>query len=198
MKKMIIICAILMSCASISQAASFVWGLGTGRAQFGTGSYITDGTATGTLVFLGMTPESTYSIDNFTVNNTALISKASTSTGFAVTKGRITADFQEFMGYAVGTGTMDNGAVFGMFVTYTDSDNKTWYNVSSSTFTIAGLVDDTTTLDDAVFAFDWTKQAAGTALTSGGGWTTVAPVPEPATGLLALAGVAMLIRRKRA
>ena len=100
-----------------------------------------------------------------------------------------------------------------MYMTYT-SDNKTYYNVASgvhsvSASQISGAINDGIALDNANFTLASTVNDATATPTVGGGWyqkpetQPVNPddpsgVPEPATGALALAGVALLFKRRRA
>ena len=99
---------------------------------------------------------------------------------------------------------------FAMYVTYTN-DGKTYYNVSSTTYTISqsaydDLIGQGTALPKATFSgLAATINDATATPTIGGGWyqkpetQPVTPdVPEPATGALALAGVALLFKRRRA
>ena len=80
------------------------------------------------------------------------------------------------------------------------SGNDTYWNVSSSVYAltqanITALREDGTALPDSSFAFSNTvKTDAGTG-SVGGGW---AMVPEPSSAALALAGLALLIKRRRA
>ena len=99
---------------------------------------------------------------------------------------------------------------FALYVTYTN-DGKTYYNVSSTTYTISqsaydALIGQGTALEKATFSgLAATINDATATPTIGGGWyqkpetQPVTPdVPEPATGALALAGVALLFKRRRA
>ncbi len=106
---------------------------------------------------------------------------------------------------AADTGSHNVGN-FAMYVTYTN-DGKTYYNVSSTTYTISqsaydALIGEGTALPKATFSgLASTVNAADATPTIGGGWYTkpITPdVPEPATGALALAGVALLFKRRRA
>ena len=103
------------------------------------------------------------------------------------------------------TGTPDlpytNGDSFALLITYTDGVD-TYYNLSSTINTFSGLDPN----DITVFPEEWNDFAINGAaaatdgtLTAGGGWTKAAApaVPEPASAMLALAGVAMLIRRRK-
>ena len=99
----------------------------------------------------------------------------------------------------VGSSFLDgykNGDAFALLVTYNDGD-KMYYNLSSSVYTLAGLDPNDPSVapqewDD--FAFNNATSAEKGTLKAGGGWTAV---PEPASAMLALAGVAMLIRRRK-
>lgn len=89
-----------------------------------------------------------------------------------------------------------NGDTFGLVLSYNDGE-KTYWNISSSVNAFSGLVDD----DPTVAAADWdaftvssTKNTTSS-LSSSSGWTAV---PEPSTAMLALAGLALLIKRRKA
>ncbi len=98
-----------------------------------------------------------------------------------------------------------------MYATYT-SDGKTYYNVSSTTYTVTtaaynALINEGTDLPEAKFSgLASVVNAADATPSIGDGWflkpTTPDPgpgtIPEPATGALALAGVALLFKRRRA
>ena len=86
-------------------------------------------------------------------------------------------------------------STFGLYLSYTDEDGIIWQNVSSATYTIPEGTKDITTGLSTTFAFDWKKNDEGTRLTSGGGWTQV---PEPSTAMLALAGLTLLLKRRKA
>ena len=193
MKKILAAMAVMMVTAVVSSAASFLWGTGTDNASFG-GAAIKDGTAIGHLVYLGTT-DNMYSISDYTVLNPVVNEKASTSTGFEATKGRITGNFGVAMADPMPNTTdhLADGSVFGMYITWKDADGKEWINVASNTYTVTGLADDSSILSQAAFDFNFDQSSDGT-LTPGGGWVAI---PEPATATLALAGVAMLFRRRK-
>ena len=91
-----------------------------------------------------------------------------------------------------------NGDTFGLVLSYNDG-TKTWWNISSSLNAFSGLVTDDPTVAPADwndFAVASTKNEANGTLSSSSGWT--AAVPEPGTAALALLGIGMLIRRRRA
>lgn len=197
---------LLLAVVSSAEAASFQWGGGSVRVQFPTSTYVIDGSATGYLVYLGTTG-ATYDISGYNVLNDVVGTQVSTRTGMAATKGRMDTKFEVAQGAPIPNtddGVMDNGAVFGMFITKV-VDGVTWINVSSSTHTVAGMDDWVgAPLPGAYFTFNWAQNEPGTALTSGGGWTAQVPdtpeppVPEPATASIALAGLALLFKRRKA
>ena len=191
MKKIISTIAALAMTVVVSGAASFTWGTGTVSVTFG-GERVTDGM--GYLVYLG-TSENFYDITDYVVNNPVVSEKNTTATGLPVAFGRIVGNFTCLMADTMPntSDTLSNGDVFGMIIKWTDADGTEWINVASNTYTVEGLVNDGSNLTAAVFDFNFDQSSDGT-LTSGGGWVAV---PEPATATLALAGVAMLFRRRK-
>ncbi|MBQ8571767.1 MAG: PEP-CTERM sorting domain-containing protein [Kiritimatiellae bacterium] len=90
--------------------------------------------------------------------------------------------------------TYDNGDAFAMLLTYV-VDGNTYYNLSNEIYTMSGaLADPPTDPAEAAFTFNYGTAEKNGSLSSGAGWTKV---PEPASAMLALAGVAMLIRRRK-
>ena len=196
MKKVVSALAVLTVTAVVSSAASFIWGtgnLGTSSVKW-EGANISDGSVTGHLVYLGSTGDSFYQIEDFKVINPEMQTATSIASVLPI-GGRVNNTFASTMGDIMpGTSdTLANGAVFGMFVTWTDSTGQEWINVASNTYTVSGLADDSSIIEDAIFTFNYDKSSDNT-LTAGGGWVAV---PEPATAALALAGVAMLFRRRK-
>lgn len=179
-----------------SQALSFTWSANA-RVQFGANNFITDGSAVGYLVYLG--DSSALTITGISVSEATAATQASSSTGLANKRGTISATYDALAGSEIGNGgTYGAGSTFGMFIKYT-SDGVDWYNFSSTTYTIpAGSTDITTGLAQT-FAFDFdskTEISSSQNASAGGGW--YAAVPEPSTAALALAGLALLIRRRKA
>ena len=196
MKKIMLTIAALAMTAVVSGAASFTWGTGfTSSSQvLWEGTQISDGSVTGYLVYLGKTEDSFYTIKENEVLDPIMTSAPSQvkPPQFA---GRLNYVFESKMADTM-PGTSDslaNGSVFGMYITWTDDDGTEWINVASNTYTLSGLEDDSSMIKDAVFTFNYDKSSDNT-LTAGGGWVAV---PEPATAALALAGVAMLFRRRK-
>lgn len=191
MKKFITMMVVALVAVSAS-AATFAWGTGTTKVSFDGTAITTTNGAMGYLVLLtGSSLD--VSISEGIVAPSAVSSKANTSTGVAAVKGRITGTYD--------SADVANGQNYGMFITYNDGTD-TWYNFSSTVYTVSGLADSTSSLSDAVFAFDFASQSEvtdGDTITAGSGWVkyTATAVPEPASAMLALAGVAMLIRRRK-
>ena len=142
------------------------------------------------LIYLG--PEGTLSSSGYSIATLAddlNIVKTSTST---TTKG-------------VNTGSYDipvadpsaNGDVYAMLLSYT-TGGKTYYNLSSVTFEVSGIADATSGLDQYKIASgsqNYSTGADSPTVKAGGGWTAV---PEPSTAALALAGLALLLKRRKA
>ena len=141
------------------------------------------------LVYLGPSGSLADSYDISSIESTLDIVKSSTST---TSKG-------------VNTGSYDipvadpsaNGDVYAMLLSYT-TEGKTYYNLSSSLFTVSGIADATSGLDQYKIpsgSQNYTTAADSSTIKAGGGWTAV---PEPSTAALALAGLALLLKRRKA
>ena len=93
-----------------------------------------------------------------------------------------------------------NGNSFGAYITYSDGAN-TWYNFSSSIYTVSGITIGNEILSTS-FDFNFTSKTEitkdGQAVNPGTGWVKMNVVPEPSTAMLTLAGLALLIKRRRA
>ena len=190
MKKFITMMVVALVAVSAS-AASFSWGTGTTSVSFDGTKITTANGAMGYLVLLTGTSLEASVIEDAISAPSYVSSKANTSTGLAATKGRIAGQYE--------SSDIANGQNYGMFITYSDGTD-TWYNFSSTVYTVSGLADATSSLEAAVFALDFTTQnevSNGDAITAGKGWYKAVAVPEPASAMLALAGVAMLIRRRK-
>lgn len=94
------------------------------------------------------------------------------------------------------TSAYGNGDVFGMLLTYTNQ-GTTYYNLSSAVKSMTGLVEEPPTDPDKItFSFSYASGDASRTISAGGGWH--AAVPEPSTAALALAGLALLLKRRKA
>ncbi len=99
--------------------------------------------------------------------------------------------------WSIDTDTYGNGDTFAVLLKYV-KDGDTYWNLTSALVEMSGMaVDPPTNAANTGSNFSYGTGAEGK-LTAGGGWSKVKPIPEPATGALALAGVALLFRRRKA
>ena len=119
--------------------------------------------------------------------------KTPTTSGSNAARGRITGTYDST--------DIANGNKYGMYIMYTDDSGVAGYNFSSTVYTVEGLVDDTSSLENAVYSFNFdtktTITSSSQSVSAGGGWYSIS-VPEPSTAFLGLLGIGMLIRRRRA
>jgi hypothetical protein len=189
------ILALIVSIAAVSaQAVSFNW---TSKSQVtfdGTILKTEGNTAKAYLVYLGTDNE--WSFGNDISGVLANITDTSVSTADTRTSGSNAAK-----GKIMPTDYAKNGNQeysYGVVLTYKDSSNKTWYNISSDVYTIGANVADNATGQSHEFEFSFEKNGTVAKLSSsnvGGGWVAV---PEPSTAALALAGLALLLKRRKA
>ena len=187
MKTLIATIATVLMTVSSASALSFTWASSTAIKFDGT-NLKSSSAVTGYLVYLGSsaTVGSSYDLSDSIVstvgtevgslNGTSAMSKISTT---------FTFDY----------GTYENNDAFAMLLKYDGADGKTYYNLSSTTYTLAGIADEKSTITGASFAFSYGTSDSTSKISSGGGWTAV---PEPSTAALALAGRALLLKRRKA
>ena len=195
MKKTILALALAALVAPSAFGLSFNWSV-SGISFDGTRFNKTTGAnVTAYLLYLGN--NAGYSTTGYTLTEestaTTIISsvgtKAADKTG-TTAAGKISDDF------AFDSTKYGNNDVFGVLLSYT-SEGKTYFNLSSSTYKLSGLTDDPTqTIADASFTFSYSGPAESNKISSGSGW--VQAVPEPSTAALALAGLALLLKRRKA
>ena len=179
MKKAFILAALLI--AGSTQAATLTWGWKSSAAvKFDSTALGTAGTAY--LIFIGDKAVSDYSFTDY-VNMTA---SAVATTATKVGKINVAA-----------VETDDTPGNFASVLSYV-SEGKTYWNVSSSVYAltaanIQALDEEGTALPDSSFAFSSSVSSGSGSV--GGGW---AQVPEPSTAALALAGLALLLKRRKA
>ena len=194
MKKLITITVLLAAMAS--QAVSFSWDSNKVKIQFdGATTLAAAGSITASLIYLGT--DSSATIEGYSIKNGFEADSISTkSTGLASGKGTYSGTFTKVLGTKFGNeATFNPGDYFTVLLTYTDSNSVTWYNLASSTFQVPSDAEDLTTGLAASFTHSFDMKSKGTALSAGGGWTAV---PEPSTAALALAGLALLLKRRKA
>ena len=201
MKKILTI--MIAAVAISSQAASFSWSAGDIVKFDGT---TLAGNAKGYLVYMGTSTDLTslYTIDYTapgTITPAASVMDKSTATGRAAGKLSMVKYDDAEHGFADGE-QVKTGATFGLYLLYTDEAGKQWYNFSSTVATMA--TDTTGAFESQTFAFNFgTKTeitSSAQSVSAGGGWYSmnVAPIPEPSTAALALAGLALLLKRRKA
>ena len=185
MKKLFILAMVLA--AGFANAVSVDWVLNTAaKVTFDTKSVGKNGTAY--VVFLGSDSLSSLSYADV-IAKTQVGDSYTTSLG-NLKKYNVTVDSETGLGnYAV-------------YMTYVGTDSKTYYNVSTSVYTLTAanvdaLFSEGTALPESSFAFTDSKPTAtmATASASSGGWVAV---PEPGTAAMALLGLGLLVRRRKA
>ena len=206
MKKFALL-AITMLMATSSQAISFKWS-SNGKVSFGGTEVasLTPNTYTATLIYLGTgswgtttITETGLTLDSSTKTTADTLTSIQGKTGTigARSNSTFSGTFSHALGETTGAYTVAAGDIFSVMLSYTDSAGQTWYNLSADTYTIDSSATDISTLDAATFSFtDSKNEVASGSSVSSGGW--YAAVPEPSTAMLALAGLALLIKRRRA
>ena len=205
MKKFLILS--LTAVAITSQAVSFTW-KSSGQVRFGDSlvSALTPNTYTATLILLGS--DGAWGSTQIGVSGYTLDSKSGdsattyTKTSNVGKTGPLAVQNSQFSG----TGGGNAGDYFGVMLTYVDKDGVSWFNISSVVYQIPESANDGTAGLSQSFTFgSGTTQfelATGETktLSSGGGWVSAIPaaVPEPSTAALALAGLALLLKRRKA
>jgi len=184
MKKLMIVVAVAL-CAVFANAASFNWKC-TANMTDDTGATLTSMSPAGTLalVYLGN--------DSANVDWTKGTVVDSATPSFTTSMGKTSAtDIKKF---TFDMSDYGNGDIFG--VVFKDNSGNLFYLQQGGanytpTYTISGLADDTSTLDD--FNFASTSFFGSTAPSA------AVNVPEPTSALLLVLGMAGLaLRRKRA
>lgn len=185
MKRLLILTTVLV--AGLANAASISWQLNTAaKVNFDTKSVGKNATAY--VVFLGSDTLSGLSYAD-------VIAKTQVGDPYTTSLGQVTKK-------NVAVDSVDGLGNYAFYMTYVGADQKTYYNVSTDVYSltaanVAALLNEGTMLPASSFAFTDSKPGAtlATASASSGGWV---PVPEPSSAALALAGLALLIKRRRA
>ena len=150
------------------------------------------------LIYLGTDNTWSFAESGLVTDEVASVGSV-TVTGGLANKGKGYGKLDKLLGTDFADGSkLGNGNVFGVLITYTDTEGNVWYNLSSNTYTLAGADMDGSVIPRQTFDFAWTKDESGAeAPTAGGGWW-MTPVPEPMTVICGLAGLALLLKRRRA
>ena len=188
MKKIFIILTCVIS--GIASGVTMNWASAT-AIKFGGTSLKSDGNVSGYLVYLS----SGTLAGSYTVDSAFSAEKIGT---LVDTKDGSSAMSKISKDWSIDTATYGNGDSFAMLLVYNDpTSKKTYFNLSSTIGKIANMsLDPPVNSDGTSFAYTYSNGNAGT-LTAGGGWVAAAAVPEPATGALALAGIALLLKRRK-
>ena len=190
MKKTLLALALVAGFATTASALSFNWTT-SAALKFNDTALKSSTDVTGYLVYLASgSLETSYALsDDSTASSVAssigtLVSTQNKTTALSKINGKASFDY----------GTYNNGDVFAMLLVYTNGSD-TYYNLSSTTYTLSGISDETSTPENATFTFSNATVGESSSLTAGSGWTAV---PEPSTAALALAGLALLLKRRKA
>ncbi len=180
---------VVATLASMANAASVDWT--TGALSFGGTELKKNTDVKGYLVYLSSgSLASTYTIDDsFSAASVGTVVASDTD---GTNKGSLLTG-----SLSVTTLGYSNGDVFAFVASY-KADGKTYWNISETLNTLSGVDPNDPTVSPADFtAYSMSSTVAGeTGKASGGsGWTAV---PEPSTAALALAGLALLLKRRKA
>ena len=197
MKKYICIMALFIS-ATFASAVTLKWDAAGVKFD---GTSLGNSTAvTGYLIYLGTSSlKSDYDVTKASTVDSIIssigqkVDEKSKPNGLGKLTGNWTFNYSD--GYS-------NGANLAVLLVYATS-SATYYNLSSSTVVLKDGNDaDVETLTPAAdpsnvsASFSFATAGEKNKLSKGGGWTVA--VPEPSTAMLALAGLALLIKRRRA
>ena len=198
MKKAFTAIAVLALTIGAASALSFDWTTGSKISFNGTQLTTAELAAPVTIELIYLGTDNTWSFaESGLVTDEAVSTGSIAVSGAPTGKGKGNGVFDKLFGSSYADNSTVNASnVFGVLITYTDTEGTVWYNLSSNTFALTGAVDETFNVTKQYFDFAWTNDETGAeAPTAGGGWWRV-PVPEPMTVLCGLAGLALLLKRR--
>ncbi len=199
MKKTFIATAFLCLFAGMASAVTFNWNATAVTFEGTKFNKTTGASVVGYLIYLGgegSTLSASYALAEGDTGE-SVASKIAGKNGTVVTSQTGTTAVGKLNNnYTFDLGTdYSNGDVFAMLISYS-KEGKTYFNLSTSQISMANATSDPPVNPDAAnFEFSWSGPKESSTIAKGGGWTVV---PEPSTAALALAGLALLLKRRKA
>ena len=199
--KKTILAALFCAIATSASAVTLSWASST-AIKFNGSNLKNDENVSGYLIYLG-----TGSLaDSYTLKNdstlSSIISSIGSDTGSSKNKSNAMSKLSGSFDFDYSDGYANDSSKFALLLSYT-TGGKTYWNLTSAAYTLTGGNDADVAAaiapvnpSDASFGFSYSTVGESNKLTTGGGWTVA--VPEPSTAMLALAGLALLIKRRRA
>ena len=198
MKKAFTAIAVLALTIGAASALSFDWTTGSKISFNGTQLTTAELAAPVTIELIYLGTDNTWSFGKSGLVTDEVASTGAVAvTGGLANRGKASGTIEKTLGDSFADGSkFGNGNVFGVMITYTDTEGNVWYNLSSNTYTLSGADMNGTPIPKQTFDFAWENDESGDDTpTAGGGWWYI-PVPEPMTVLCGLAGLALLLKRR--
>ena len=189
--KKILSLGLAVGLVGMASAVTMQWASAT-AIQFDGSNLKSDTTVTGYLIALDQFAASYTVDDSFDASKigTLVDTKAATSAMSKISKA-----------WTIDTDTYGNGDTFAVLLKYTGaSDGKTYWNLSSGLVTMSGMaLDPPANANNTTASFSYGKGTDPT-LTAGGGWVAAVstPIPEPGIAAMALLGLGMMLKRRKA
>ena len=186
----------LVAAATASFGASINWGT-TSAATF-------NGTKMGgvkaTLIHIGATDLAEDA--TFTITASSTLSSLANTIGTDTESTTTSTASGMGLGKVAGTWTFDSGLsnndYVAILLSYT-AEGVTWYNLTTTTKVtyneVAGVWNNSSNAANWSYSGGTADDSKTGTIKAGGGWTAV---PEPSTAALALAGLALLLKRRKA
>ena len=198
--KKTILTALVCALASSASAVTLSWASATAIKFNGT-NLKSNNNLSGYLIYLGTGSLS----DSYTLSKDStaesIVSSIGTQAGDPKTGSNAMSKLSGSYKFNYSDGK-SNGDNFALLLVY-NNGTDTYFNLTSAAYTLAGGNDADVAAEiaavdpnDASFSFSYATAGESKTLSKGGGWTVA--VPEPSTAMLALAGLALLITRRRA